>query len=156
MAHCCRNEATNSKCREYLVNMSASEAQLRENVRVMEKRVVKSTKAIINAGLFLHNIELLHELESDLEWFLTWRLKLADVPIVMWCDGVSVLTLHCKEHLTYEITARAYVGPESGDSKTTLCPLAGTIVLDQTNDLLRSYALRIGSGEEAFVITDVI
>src|SRR5262245_58874098 len=31
--------------------------------------------------------------ESVMEWFLTWRLKLADFPETMWCDGVQDLEL---------------------------------------------------------------
>jgi hypothetical protein len=120
----------------------------------MEGRVVKSIKAIIKAGSFMQDVELMGELERDLEWFLTWRLKLADVPTVMWCDGVMDLALHQKEKLTYEVRARAYIGPESDTTYPTLRAFSGTIVLDETAGRLSSYALNIASDEEVFVITD--
>jgi hypothetical protein len=126
-----------------------------ENIREMERRVVRSIKAIIKAGSFLQDVELIRELERNLEWFLTWRLKLADVPTLMWCDGVIDLALHQKGRLTYEIKARAYIGPES-DTAPTLRAMVGTIVLDETSDRLRSYVFNIASEEETFDITHAI
>ncbi|HSE24900.1 MAG TPA: hypothetical protein VLB68_24785 [Pyrinomonadaceae bacterium] len=145
------NDSNNQDRSEPLAN-DPLEARLHENIRAMERRVVRSTRAIIKAGSFLQDVELIRELERDLEWFLTWRLKLADVPTVMWCDGVIDLALHRKGKLTYEIKARAYIGPES-DTAATLRTMVGTIVLDETSDRLRSYALNIASEEEAFYIS---
>lgn len=135
--------------------MSANEAQLKDHVEAMEQRVVKSAKAIIKAGPSLQDVEEVQELERNLEWFLTWRLKFGDVPRVMWCDGVRDLAFHRRANLTYEIEARVYIGPES-HTTTTLCPLAGTIEFDETSDRMKAYHLNIRFGEQEFVITNGI
>lgn len=74
----------------------------------------------------------------------------------MWCDGVIDLALHNEEKLTYQIKARAYVGPESDATYPSLRTIAGTIVIDETIDRLSSYVFNIASEEEVFVITNAI
>jgi hypothetical protein len=140
---------------ERLGRIYGSKEALKEKIRAMEARVVRSTRAIIKAGPHLQDDELLRGLEMDLEWFLTWRLKLEDTSTVMWCDGVIDLAFQVRGDRSYEINARAYIGPES-DATTTLCALDGTIVLDETADQLKGYRLNITCEDRAFAITEAI
>jgi hypothetical protein len=149
------NDRTATDLPERLRKLYSSREALEETIRAIEARVVRSVRAIIKAGTLLQDVEVLRELERNLEWFLTWRLKLADTPSVMWCDGVIDLAIHSQGDLSYEISARAYIGPESA-TDTTLWTLAGTIVLDKIADRLRAYKLTIAYEGESFVITDAI
>ena len=97
-------------------------------------------RTLIKAGPMLQDVEPLCELERDLEWFLTWRMKLANTPTIMWCDGVLDLAIHSLGDLSYEINAKAYIGPES-DPNTTLCAVNGTLALDKVADRLKAYRL---------------
>src|SRR5262245_6730720 len=140
---------------ERLYKIYASQEALEKKVLSMEERVARSARAIIKAGSRLEDVELLRELERNLEWFLTWRLKLAGTRTTMWCDGVVDLAIHSMGAGSYEISAKAYVGPES-DASTTLCDICGTIAPDENVDRLKNYSLAISYRNEVFVITDVI
>jgi len=96
------------------------------------------------------------EIESDLEWFLTWRLKLEDLPSVMWCDGVRDLALRPAGGLSYEIEAKAWIGPESDVNVLSLCRLRGTVRLDPDHDRLSSYRLRIDYEGQVYEIDGAI
>lgn len=139
---------------ERLGKIYANREALEEKIRAMEARVVGSARALVNSGT-LQNVELLRELERDLEWFLTWRLKLADTPTVLWCDGVLNLAIHSRGGVVYEINAKAYIGPES-DANTTLCAVGGTLTLDEIAHRLRGYTLNIEYEDEPLIITDAI
>lgn len=70
----------------------------------------------------------------------------------MWCDGVLDLAIHSRGDLSYEIKAKAYVGPES-DANTTLCAVGGTLTLDEIAHRLRGYTLNIEYEDEPLIIT---
>ena len=61
---------------ERMGNIYASEESLKAHVRKMEERFVRSMKEPDQE-------ESPRELESNIEWFLTWRLKLTGPPTVM-------------------------------------------------------------------------
>ena len=144
---------TDNDLPERLGKIYGSKEALEEKIRAMEARVVRSARELIKAGTFLQDDELFRELERDLEWFLTWRLKLADTHTTMWCDGVLDLTLHRCGDLSYEISAKAYIGPEC-DATTTLCDLTGILMLDEIAHRLRGYTLTITYEDEPLIITD--
>ena len=147
-------QPTDNNPPERLGKIYASQEALEKKIRTMEARVVRSARALVDSGT-LQEVELLRELERDLEWFLTWRLKLADTPTVLWCDGVLDLAIHSRGDLSYEIKAKVYVGPES-DATTTLCTVGGTLALDEMAHRLKRYTLSIEYGDEPLIITDAI
>ena len=134
---------------ERLGRIYASEESLKAHVRAMEERVVRSIKEMDQA-------EPPEELEINLEWFLTWRLKLAGPPVVMWCDGVTDLSIHQRREHEFEISFRAYIGPESDVSATTLCNVSGAMLLEATRDRLRRYCLSIEYEGREFTITEAM
>ena len=137
------------KIEERLGKIYASEEALIEHVRTMEERIVRSFNET-------DQVESPEELESNLEWFLTWRLKLPGPPIAMWCDGVIDLLIQQRGPLEFEINARAYIGPESDVHYPKLCDLSGTILLDVASDRLRRYCLKIDYEGQEFTITEAI
>ena len=86
---------------ERLGTIYASEESLKAHVRKMEERFVRSMKEPDQE-------EAPRELESNLEWFLTWRLKLTGPPTVMWCDGVLDLCIEQLGEHEFELSARAH------------------------------------------------
>ena len=146
---------TDKNLPERLGKIYASPEALEERILAMEERVARSARAIIKAGPLLEDVELLRELERNLEWFLTWRLKLAETSTVMWCDGVIDLAIHSQEELSYTIQAKAYIGPER-DASTTLCAFDGRFALAENTHRLRSYTVKIAYEDELLIMTDSI
>ena len=134
---------------ERLGNIYASEESLKAHVRKMEERFVRSMKEPDQE-------ESPGELESNLEWFLTWRLKLTGPPTVMWCDGVLDLCIEQRREHEFELSARAYIGPESKVDYPPLCDVYGTIELNPKDDQLKRYSLNIEYEGQEFTITEAI
>lgn len=134
---------------ERLGNIYASEESLKAHVRKMEARFVKSMKEPDQE-------ESPRELESNLEWFLTWRLKLTGPPTVMWCDGVLDLCIEQLGEHDFELSARGYIGPESDVDYPPLCDVYGTIELNPEDDQLKRYSLNIEYEGQEFTITESI
>ena len=68
------------RMRKLYSNRRAMKKMIRKQENRLARNLDKSHKQPANA-------EGLPPLELDVEWFLTWRLKLADFPETMWCDG---------------------------------------------------------------------
>ena len=133
---------------ERIGNIYASEESLKANVRKMEKRFVRSMKET-------NQEETPRELESNLEWFLTWRLELIGLPAERWwCDGVIDLCIEQRGEYEFELSARTYIGPESDIDYPPLCDVYGTIELDPTDDQLKRYSLNIEYKGQDFTITE--
>jgi hypothetical protein len=113
----------------------------------MKKMILKHENRLASSLNNLQNsaptIEEIGPIQVDMEWFLTWRLKLADFPETMWCDGVQDLQLSQKENRFYRVQARIWIGPERDVSIEYLCELVGTIMLSQNRRRLKSYRLEI-------------
>ena len=90
--------------------------------------------------------------ELDMEWFLTWRLKLTDFPETMWCDGVEELQLTRKDLRSYSMQAKIWIGPEHDVNIEYLCDLIGTIMLSQNRQRLKSYRLTIWDKGKAYLL----
>jgi len=62
--------------------------KIKLGIEQMESRLTS------NLANFLASDEIsLDSLSSDLEWFLTWRMKLGDLDNRMWCNGVIDLEI---------------------------------------------------------------
>lgn len=91
-------------------------------------------------GLYLSVGELsLSKLSSNLEWFLTWRIKLEDLENTMWCDGVIELEVSKSGRNSINLKGRAYFGPESDVTIIHKCNLEGKIYLSKKHDFIESY-----------------
>ena len=134
---------------ERMGNIYASEESLKAHVLQMEERFVRSIKEPSQE-------DSPRELESNLEWFLTWRLKLTGQPTVMWCDGVLDLCIEQRGEHEFQLSARAYIGPESNVNYPPLCDVNGTIELDPKSDRLKRYSLNIDYEGRDFTITEAI
>lgn len=102
------------------------------------------------------NLGTVSWIEWRMEWFLTWRLKLGHYPYTMWCDGVKDLRITAQGKRSYNIEAKAWIGPEADTKDLNLCDLRGTIMLNQKQDELRSYQLHITDGEREYVARKAI
>lgn len=83
------------------------------------------------------------QLEIDLEWFLTWRIKLVAYRTCLWCDGVEISELKSIGDLKFFIDAETWLGPESNVSKEYKCKMTGIISVNRTFNMLESYNLEI-------------
>jgi len=81
-------------------------------------------------------------LETALEYFLTWRLKLGCGPQLLWCDGTSAVQLNALSPNEYCIEGKARIGPEGGNAED-LFPVdfLGTIRIDASRSSLKAYHL---------------
>ena len=144
-------EETFKKLKRYF-NSREYRRQMRKlysNRRVMKKQIRKMeaivAQSIADLGLRGTPADSLDvsQLERDMEWFLTWRLKLGRFPYRMWCDGVEILLMRKLDKRSYHIEARAWVGPEADTRVESLCPMKGIMTLNARSDELRSYELQI-------------
>ena len=136
--------------REYRRSMR----KLYSNRRAMKKMVLRQEPRLARCLDSWHESAAddggCSRLESEMEWFLTWRLKLADFPETMWCDGVQVVRLTREGGRSFRIQARIWIGPERDVSIEYLRDLAGTITLSQNRRRLKSYRLEIRDNGRTF------
>lgn len=93
------------------------------------------------------------ELESNLEWFLTWKIKQATKPDTFWCDGAKDLHLERLSNKFLQIKATIRIGPESDVSCINEATLYGTLSLSSHGKRLKSYNLVIEEGESTYVLS---
>ena len=113
---------------------------MKKMIRKQESRLATSLNDLQKSA---PTIEDVGRIESDMEWFLTWRLKLADFPETIWCDGVQDLQLSRNSNRTYYMQARIWIGPERDVRIEYLCDVIGTVTLSQNRRRLKSYQLEI-------------
>jgi len=98
------------------------------------------------------NSDPVPQLNYDLEWFLTWRAKLARFPHIVWCDGSEVTEYEKIDEQQYQIKANVLLGPESDISTLFECELRGIIEVEPGLNKLHNYHLQITyQGQEYFI-----
>jgi hypothetical protein len=140
---------------QQLRDLNSNREAMRQHVLKMESRVARCIAGHVHHSARPTDVGI-SEIESELEWFLTWRLKLEDLPSVMWCDGVQDLAITQAGGLSYEIEAKAWIGPESDVNVLSLCRLRGMVRLEPNNDRLSSYKLCIDYEGQAYEIDGAI
>lgn len=93
------------------------------------------------------------QLESDLEWFVTWKIKQVANPDVFWCDGATDLYLERLSKKLFHIKASIRIGPESDVNCISEATLQGSILLSSHGKRLKSYKLVIDDGESKYVLS---
>jgi hypothetical protein len=81
------------------------------------------------------------QLEVDFEWFLTWRLKIAKFPHVIWRDGVEIEILKQSGEFRFDIESKIWIGPESNVNIEFLCNMSGFVVPNKHFDKFENYRL---------------
>lgn len=134
--------------------------KLYSNRRAMKRMVLKQEEPLAHS---LDNLPKsaadetsLFELKSNMEWFLTWRLKLADFPETMWCDGVQDLRLTWEGRRSCRIFAKIWIGPERDTKIMYLTELSGTITLSQNRRGLKGYRLEVQDGGRTYWLRKAI
>ena len=79
------------------------------------------------------------ELQSGIEWLLTWKLKTECAPTLMWCDGTEIADLEVKPKRVIRIKGNAWIGPEDED-KLIKVPLEGVMQVKSTGKQFKSYS----------------
>lgn len=116
-------------------------------IRKQEYRLARNLDKLRKKAAIAEDVSL----ELDMEWFLTWRLKLTDFPERMWCDGVEDLQLTRKDDRSYSMQAKIWIGPEHV-SIEYLCDLFGTITLSQNRQRLKGYWLEIQDKGKTYLL----
>jgi hypothetical protein len=130
--------------------------RLYRNRRAM-KKIVRKHEGRFAAGLATLEMSEdcsrdLSNIESVMEWFLTWRLNLEDYPAAGWCDGVQNLELTPRDKRTYDIRAKIWTGPVNDLRIQYLCDLLGTMTLSQNRRRLKTYRLEIDHEGDTYLI----
>lgn len=92
-------------------------------------------------------------LESNLEWFVTWKIKQITKPEPFWCDGAKDLDIECLSSKEFSIRASVYIGPESDVNCINEAKLEGTLTLSSHKKRLKSYSLRIKQGSSTYELS---
>ena len=82
------------------------------------------------------------ELQSGIEWLLTWKLKTECAPYFMWCDGVEITNVEIKPKRIVSINGKAWIGPENED-KLVKVPLEGSMEIKSTGKKFKSYGFTV-------------
>ena len=93
------------------------------------------------------------QLENDLEWFVTWKIKQVTKPDTFWCDGATDLHLERLPNKSLHIKALVRIGPESDVNYINEATLHGTLLLSPHGKRLKSYKLVIESNESTYVLS---
>lgn len=93
------------------------------------------------------------QLENDLEWFVTWKIKQVTKPDTFWCDGATDLHLERLSKKLLQIKALIRIGPESNVNCISEAILQGTILLSSHGKRLKAYKLVIEEGESKYVLS---
>lgn len=83
------------------------------------------------------------QLEFDLEWFLTWRIKLVVYRTCLWCDGVEIFDVKLLKERKYFLSTEVWFGPESNVNKEYKCKMSGIITVNKSFDKLMNYHFEI-------------
>ena len=78
------------------------------------------------------------QLENDLEWFVTWKIKQVTKPDTFWCDGAKDLQLDRLPNKLLHIKASIRIGPESDVNFINEATLHGTLLLSSHGKRLKS------------------
>ena len=92
----------------YGMNSGDNLEKIESSVELMEARLAKNMILFLNAGKYS-----IGKIQNDLEWFVTWRIKLVDLKNRMWCDGIDELRISKIGHNVVRVKAVASIGPES-------------------------------------------
>jgi|GEM_PF-4315337 len=121
--------------------------KINSSIEKMEERLTSQI------GYYLSNDKLsLNKLASNLEWFLTWRIKLEDLEDRMWCDGVIDLEVSKSGEHSINLRGRAYFGPESDVMIIHKCSLEGLIDLSTKHDFIQSYNFKTDVNGKSYEI----
>jgi len=94
----------------------------------------------------------LKSFSSELEWFLTWRIKLEDLSNRMWCDGVFDLKIKKLGRHAIDITGMAYIGPESNAGILYESAINGKFKLSKNNRFIEDYEVQANVNDRLYVI----
>ncbi len=122
----------------YFKKLYSSKLRLSRRVLGMERRTAKTLCKLLS----IPGNETLLELQTNLEWLLTWKLKTGCAPEIFWCDGVESIKFKNKDKRSVEFNADLWLGPESNDDiiKTNM---SGKLVINASGKKLKSYCFNI-------------
>lgn len=108
-----------------------------------EEKIVAKNFADLRTALQKREEFRSNQLEFDLEWFLTWRIKLVVYRTCLWCDGVEIFDLKPLKERNYFLSTEIWLGPESNVSKEYKCKMSGTIKVNKNFNKLLNYNFEI-------------
>ena len=92
----------------------------------------------------------LKSFSSELEWFLTWRIKLEDLSNRMWCDGVFDLKIKKLGRHAIDIAGMAYIGPESNAGILYKSAISGKFKLSKNNKFIENYVVQVNANDRLY------
>ena len=146
------------KCKESLITTNEWN-KIREktdypNLQVAKQGILKQEAILAKNFANTESFELNSnsQLEIDFEWFLTWRVKIARFPHLIWCDGVVIQSLKKSDAFRFEIDSRIWLGPESNVSVEFSCNMNGFVILSKNFDNFESYKFQIEYQKQKYCI----
>jgi len=92
------------------------------------------------------------DLSSELEWLITWSIKLEDLENRMWCDGVTDLQLFLLDKHSLNLKGNAFIGPEIDTNILYKCSLEGQISFSKTYEIITSYSFTVNLNGKIYKI----
>lgn len=140
---------THSKTyRRKMRKIYSNRREMKKIIRQHEERLAKILNNLNSSQDISTEVS---ELEWELEFFLTWRLKLMKFPETMWCDGVEQLKIDKTHKRSFYIEAKIVIGPERDINTLYYCDLFGTITLNQALNCLKNYRLKINDDGKIYM-----
>ena len=124
------------------------------NLLILKKWISKLEYSVVKnfAKANILSAKQKKRLEIDLEWFFTWRLKLAQFSHLVWCDGVIIHRLKYLNRGKYEMVGEIWLGPESDVNIEFLCPIEGSFILVKNRKEFDSYKFKIEYESQKYIV----
>jgi hypothetical protein len=92
----------------------------------------------------------LSDVETALEWFITWRIKLVSPDNPFWCDGVTDLNVSVDDDETISVAASIQIGPESDVMNIYEGVLQGIFHLNDNRNELAAYDIFVSENGRTY------
>jgi hypothetical protein len=92
----------------------------------------------------------LSDLETALEWFITWRIKLVSPENPFWCDGVTDLNVTVDDDKAISVTATIRIGPETDVMNIYEGILQGIFHLNDNKNELAAYDILVSENGRTY------
>ena len=123
--------------KEHLKAIYSSKRKLKLIIRKLERVIAAKLEKYIASN------QLTGDLPRDIEWFVSWSLKLMPGDMKYWCDGINNLKLKKASKNQIKFKAVSLIGPEDGSGKTQECQIEGEFLLTSTKKELKAYRVQI-------------
>ncbi len=141
-----------AKDKKWRQRIYGSRRLLKNHIRSMERRLAVEIGSLRGSNTFTKMNY--YPINGAMEWFITWKVKISNLPEIMWCDGVEDLQLSIEGKLV-KISAKLRIGPESDVRKIYPSQVNGVLYFDRNKKNFKRYKIDIDYGEKVYVLQKI-